>query len=285
MRADRNLLKSVWECSDIKLSRWKILHPSDTEDERNVGISSEDKAEGLEDAAGVARCGLGVPAALEAQPAPAPAQVQVAADEVVIKKRALKHMKQQVLALLRGEDLPEGAQAREIAEVPYKVPVVPRGETSCPVCKKVFKTHHRVKVHMGVHWGEKFPCGKCGKVLATKRYWTEHTQSCVHGKRAKCPVCQKLFASAQTMHKHHKAQHGADSIVPPGGFVCPFCAKVFQVKKTWTEHKPYCSANPDRKGPYYCRVVGCVMADHPFIRICNLNVHMWNAHGWKERQV
>ena len=88
MRADRNLLKSVWECSNIKLSRWRILHPSDTEDERNVGISSEDKAEGLEDAAGVARCGLGVPTALEAQPAPAPAQVQVAADEVVIKKRA-----------------------------------------------------------------------------------------------------------------------------------------------------------------------------------------------------
>ena len=34
-------------------------------------------------------------------------------------------MKQQVSALLRGEDLPEGAQAREIAEVPYEVPVVP----------------------------------------------------------------------------------------------------------------------------------------------------------------
>ena len=182
----------------MKVSQWKILHPSDTEDERNVGISSKDKAEGLEVAAGVARHGSGVPAAPEVQPAPAPAQVQVAADEVVIKKRALKHMKQQVLALLWGEDLPEGAQAREIAEVPYEVPVVPRGETSCPVCKKVFKTHHRVKVHMGVHWGEKFLCGKCGKVLATKRYWNEHTQSCVHGKRAKCPVCQKLFASAQT---------------------------------------------------------------------------------------
>ena len=27
----------------------------------------------------------------------------------------------------------------------------------------------------------------------------------------------KLFASAQTMHKHHKAQHGADSVVPEGG--------------------------------------------------------------------
>ena len=143
MRADRDLLKSIWECSEMKVSRWKILHPSDTEDEQNVGISSEDEAEGFEAAPGVARRGSGRPAALEAQPAPVLVQLQVAEDEVVVKKRALKCMKQQVLALLQGEDLPEGAQAREIAEVPYEVPVVPRGETTCPVCKQVFKTHHR----------------------------------------------------------------------------------------------------------------------------------------------
>ena len=34
----------------MKVSRWKIEHPSDTEDERNVGLSSEDEAEGLETA-------------------------------------------------------------------------------------------------------------------------------------------------------------------------------------------------------------------------------------------
>ena len=31
-------------------------------------------------------------------------------------------------ALLRGEDLPEGAQGREVAEVPYEVPSVPGGK-------------------------------------------------------------------------------------------------------------------------------------------------------------
>ena len=135
---------------------------------------------------------------------------------------------------------------------------------------------------MGVHWGEKFPCGKCGKVLATRRYWTEQTQSCVQGKQVAYPVCRKQFASAHTMHKHHKAQHGADSVVPPGGFVCPFCGKSFQVKKTWSKHKPYCAENPDRKGPYYCRVAGCPMADHPFTRMQNLNVHMSNIHGRRD---
>ena len=79
-------MKSVWECSEIKESRWKIAHPSDTEDERNVGLSTEDEAEGLEVAPGVARRGTGGPAALEPQPAPVPALVRVADDEVVIKR-------------------------------------------------------------------------------------------------------------------------------------------------------------------------------------------------------
>ena len=52
-----------------------MVHPSNTEDERNVGISSEDEAEGLEFTAGVARHGSGVPVAPEVQPAPAPAQL------------------------------------------------------------------------------------------------------------------------------------------------------------------------------------------------------------------
>ena len=80
----------------------------------------------MEATPGVARKGPGRPAVPEPQPTPAPAPLQVAADEVVVKKRALKRVKLQVSALLRGEDLPEGAQAREVAEVPYEVPEVPR---------------------------------------------------------------------------------------------------------------------------------------------------------------
>ena len=143
MKAGRDLLKSVWECSEIKVTHWKITHPSDTEDERNVGLSSEDEAEGLEVAPGVARRGTGGPAALEPQPAPVPVPVRVAEDGVIIKKQAvLRRMKQQISALLQGEDLPEGAQGREVAKVPYEVPSVPRGETTCPVCRQSFKLHN-----------------------------------------------------------------------------------------------------------------------------------------------
>ena len=95
------------ECTELKASPWKALHPSDTEDEPNVGLSSEDEAEGMEGTPGVTRRGPGRPAAPEPQPTLAPVLLQVAADEVVMKKRALKRMKQ-VSALLQGEDLPEG---------------------------------------------------------------------------------------------------------------------------------------------------------------------------------
>ena len=167
--------------------------------------------------------------------------------------------------------------------MPYEVPAVPRGETTCPVCQQVFKSHHRVIVHMGVHRGEKFPCGKCGKVLVNRRYLTEHTQVCVQGTKVSCTVCDKQYSSVHSMCKHHRAKHGADSVIPQGSFVCPFCGKSFQVKKTWGKHKPYCVDNPVCKGPYYCRVAGCPMADHTFIHVRNLNLHMSNIHRWKER--
>ena len=65
-----------------------------------MGLSSKDEAEGLEVAPGVARRGTGVPTVPEPQPAPALAPLRVADDEVVMKKRALRRMKQQMSALL-----------------------------------------------------------------------------------------------------------------------------------------------------------------------------------------
>ena len=162
------------ECSVMKMSRWKVDHHSDTEDDKHVGLSSEDEADGLPATSRVARHRFGRPA-----PVPVPQEPHLAEDEVVVKKRALKRVKQQVSALLCGEDLPEGAQAREVAEVPYQIPAITRDRKDCPVCEKSFKTHHHLMVHMGVHRGEKFPCSKCGKVLATRRMWTEHTKACV----------------------------------------------------------------------------------------------------------
>ena len=282
--ADSDLLKSVLECSELVTSLWKCGHPSDTEEDPAVGLSSEDEVAGLEPEPGVARHRFGGPASVGA-PAPTgvpvPPEVCPAGDEVLVKKRALKWVKQQVSALLHGEDLPKGAQAREVAEVPYQIPAVPREAKDCLVCQQSFKTHHCLMVHMGVHRGEKFPCSKCGKVLANRRMHSRHTASCVHGKKVECPDCGKQYSSTQGLKQHQKAKHGADT-PDEGTYVCPYCAKQYRIRKSWAEHKPYCEANPNQKGPYFCRVAGCPAADHPFNYIRNLNFHMSNIHGWKE---
>ena len=281
--ADRDLLKSVSECSELVTSLWKHGHPSDTEEDPAVRLSSEDEAAGLEPEPGVARHRFGGPTPVGA-PAPTevPPEVCSAEDEVVVKMRVLKWVKQQVSTLLCGEDLPEGAQAREVAEVTYQIPAVPREAKDCLVCQQSFKTHHHLMVHMGVHRGEKFPCSKCGKVLANKRMHTRHTASCVHGQKFECLVCGKKYASTQGLKQHQKVKHGADAS-DESTYVCPYCNKEYHIEKNWAEHKPYCEANPNWKGPYFCRVTGSPAADHPFNWICNLNCHMSNIHGWKER--
>ena len=106
------------------------------------------------------------------------------------------------------------------------------------MCQRSFKTHHRLMVHMGVHRGEKFPCGKCGKVLATKRTWTEHTKACVSGIWVECPDCGQEYSCNQGMHQHQRAKHGVEAPAQVrGGYICPFCGKGYQIKKTWVEHK------------------------------------------------
>ena len=74
---------------------------------------------------GIARCSFGETAA-SSREIPAALKPHPTEDEVVVKKRDLKWVKQQVSALLHGEDLPEGAQTREVSEVPYQIAAVPR---------------------------------------------------------------------------------------------------------------------------------------------------------------
>ena len=105
------------------------------------------------------------------------------------------------------------------------------------------------------HRGEKYPCTKCGKVLANRKMWSRHTKACVQGKEVACSACGKEYASTQGMKQHMKAKHGADIPEEGGYYVYPYCNKGFRVKKTWVEHKPYYSDNPGKKGPYYLE--GC----------------------------
>ena len=204
--------------------------------------------------------------------------------EVIVKKQALRRVKQQVSSLLRGEELPERVEACEMAEVPYQLPTVERDATVFPVCEKELPNHHKLMKHMGVHCGEKYPCSKCGKILASRHMLQAHQPACIQGKSIQCPDCRKHYASRQGMRQHHKVPHAVDRPEADEAFTCPHCQKNFSIQKSKREHSYMCPSNPARKGPFFCRVPGCVKADHPFSQIKNLNAHLSGVHRWVERK-
>ena len=161
---DADNVKDVLEVLGLMVTQWKGAHPSNTEDEVNMGLTSEDEAEGLGPQTGVAWRGQVARGGPPWGATPTP----VGEGEVVVKRQALRRMKQQVSALLRGKDLPEGAEAHKAAEVSYQLPAVERDAMVCPVCERELPNHHKLMKYMGVHHGEKFPCSKCGKVLALR---------------------------------------------------------------------------------------------------------------------
>ena len=71
------------------LSWYRKEHPSDTEDEGDVGLLSEDEAEGLDPEAGVAQRGQ----AARGRPPRGATPTPVGEGEVVVKKWALKRVK------------------------------------------------------------------------------------------------------------------------------------------------------------------------------------------------
>ena len=81
---------------------------------------------------------------------------------------------------------------------------------------------------MGVHRGEKFPCDKCGKVLATRKMYRVHTKACVQGKKVACPDCGQEFSSKQGMKQHHKAKHGVEAPESGGGVFLSFLSESVQ---------------------------------------------------------
>ena len=170
-----------------------------------------------------------------------------------------------------------------MAEVLYQLPAVERDATVCPVCERELSNHHKLMKHMGVHHGEKYPCSKCGKILASRHMLQAHQPACIQGKSIQCPDCGKHYASRQGMRQHHKVAHGVDRPGADETFPCPHCQN-YSIQKSMREHSYVWPSNPARKGPFFCRVPGCVKADHPFSWVKNLNAHLSGVHGWAERK-
>ena len=138
-------------------------HPSNTEDDITVGMSSKDEVEGLAASPRVARHSFSGSAAAPTE-VPALSEPHPAEDEVVVKKRALKWVKQQVSALLHGEDLLKGFQARQVAKVPHQIPAVPREAKDYLCVSAVLQDTPLVDgAHGSAPGCKNYPCTKCGE--------------------------------------------------------------------------------------------------------------------------
>ena len=102
----------------------------------------------------------------------------------------------------------------------YQLPAVERDATVCPVCERELPNHHKLMKHMGVHHGEKYPCRKCGKILASQCMLQAHQPACIQGRSIQCPDCGKHYASRQSMRQHHKVAHGVDRPEADEAFPC-----------------------------------------------------------------
>ena len=50
----KDLVKDVTICQDIRVSEYKLRHPDDSEDPSDIGLSSEDEAMGMDEEIGIA---------------------------------------------------------------------------------------------------------------------------------------------------------------------------------------------------------------------------------------
>ena len=122
-------------------SLYKSRHPDDTDKPNDVGGSSEDETEGMEEVLGVTRR-LYKPAPAQPSPAqPSPAQPSPEAledrDTVRVPRRDLKRAAKLLQDLSAGKKvkLPVST-SRE--EVPFTVPDVMAGETDCALLSPSF---------------------------------------------------------------------------------------------------------------------------------------------------
>ena len=208
MRADVNLAKDVLTCRPLVPSLYKSCHPDDTDEPNNVGGSSEDEAEGMEEVLGVTRRLYKL---LPAQPSPtqpSPAQPSPEApedrDTVRVPKKDLKQAAKLLQDLSAGKKVKLPAStSRE--EVPFDVPDIKAGETNCTLCHQAFKSTRSLRRHMKTHTGQTGYSCQCGKVLASRVMLDLHQKSCRQDKSHWCKACNLGYMTKQALVHHLKA--------------------------------------------------------------------------------
>ncbi|GAB0090300.1 hypothetical protein DMENIID0001_050190 [Sergentomyia squamirostris] len=127
------------------------------------------------------------------------------------------------------KDVPE-LTTNEAKEAPR-----PKGMNhQCKICKKLFRSPYKLRVHMVTHTGErKFECGLCEKKFAKKDVLSTHLKihmANVHTANVTCSICGIVSKNAFSL-KQHMRRHTADK-----SFQCSVCGKAFVYKCDMIRH-------------------------------------------------
>ena len=293
----------VLSIQDIRNSRHKDAHPDDSDAPEDIGLSSEEEAEGMEEDDNIAR-------KYHQRPGPAPAPAAPPASRATstetgtsttdpevatlqVPVAALQQVQEMIGKILGGEAPAAGLfqpapqlSAGADQGAPFSIPKPKRGEKKCGVCQRAFWSATTLRQHMKTHTGEQkhaCPNAGCGRKLSSKRSLETHLQTCQKEKTHFCKHkgCTKLFATEAGLKAHsqtHKSLSKKNS-------VCTGCGKGgFTKEKSLKDHFRYCDGNPKKVGPFPCLVPGCPRGPAKrFRRTRNLNVHMKEAHDFDSK--
>ena len=185
---DNDNQKMVISVQDILLTAHKDAHPSDSEDNIEIGLSSEEEAEDLAEAPHIRRKFVPPPPAPEPQPTPSTSTSTGDSTSIQVPVEALQKVQEYIGQLLGGEatsrafSQPEDPPAT--SEVPFAVPKPKRGEKVCQLCQRKFWATETLRRHMQTHSGkQKHVCPNegCGRKLSSKRSLETHLTTCQKG--------------------------------------------------------------------------------------------------------
>ena len=297
----KDLVKDVMVCRDVSMSAYKIIHPDDTDDPQDVGLSSDDEATGMEEQIDIAwRITVSHPDRSVSSPysqgraATSPAEdrapstgtsgpsgeppagfVRLGPDEVIIKKAVLHGIKRGAELALKGHLLASFSVGPASAgDVPSAIPKPSKDEVHCTFCRKDFPSAKALTRHLCMHEGKSvYVCSKCGKHLASRATMKMHQCSCGSQDRPhNCATCGKGYHSKQALLQHLKVHQPPASVED---HTCLDCKQVFNLVKTMREHRAM------HRGPFPCPVEDCPAI---FSLPKHCNHHLREKHGFNSRR-
>ena len=270
VRANKELVKDVLTCRPLESLVYKSHHPDNTDNPDTISVSSEDEAEGMEDILRMSRR-LNKPPPAEPSP-PEPAAPE---EEGMIKvpKKDLKRAQGILKNILAGKKVCASTGVTW-EDVPFKVPKVQVGDTSCELCHQFQKYPLTASPYEDTYWGHWMVLQLVWQSAGMQSMHDLHMKGCGQEKGHWCQECNRGYTTKQALVAHIKAKHGPPPTVEQ--LTCPTCSKVFKLIKTMCEHMA------SHKGPFYCRVEGCSAG--PFSLPKCLNRHMKEKHSFSARK-